>query len=188
MNKEQFIKALRAATTRLPQDEQDEVIQDYNEYFSVGQLDGKTEEEISSALGSPKSIGKELSAIYRLEKAETNTTIGNVMRAMWTVIGLGFFNLLIVLSPFLVLASLLLAGWAGSIGFMAAPFLVLLNVMIYPEIFELFDLFNALVFCGIGILLAQGTFLATKALMNGFTRYMKFNTKLVKGGLKHAKE
>lgn len=186
MNKEHFIKELCAATTRLPQNEQYDIIQDYEEYFALGQLDGKTEEQISNSLGSPKSIGKELSAMYQIEKAETNTTIGNVMRAMWTVVGLGFFNLLIVLGPFLVLASLILTGWVAGIGFIAAPFLVLLNLVIYPDIFELFDLFSSLAFCGLGLFIAIGTFLATKAFMNGFIRYMKFNTKLVKGGPKHA--
>lgn len=186
MNKERFIKELRAATTRLPQNEQYEIIQDYEEYFAIGQLDGKTEEQISSSLGSPKSIGKELSAMYQIEKAETHTTIGNIMRAMWTVIGLGFFNLLIVLVPFLVLASLILTGWVAGIGFIAAPFLVLLNVVIYPDIFELFDLFSSLAFCGLGLFIAIGTFLATKRFANGFIRYMRFNTKLVTGGPKHA--
>lgn len=186
MNKERFLKELRAATARLPQNEQYEIIRDYEEYFAIGQLDGKTEEQISNSLGSPKSIGKELSAMYQIEKAETNTTIGNLMRAMWTVVGLGFFNLLIVLGPFLVLASLIFTGWVAGIGFIAAPFLVLLNVVIYPDIFELFDLFSSLAFCGLGLFIAIGTFLATKAFMNGFIRYMKFNTKLVKGGPKHA--
>lgn len=186
MNKEHFIKELRAATARLSQNEQYEIIQDYEEYFAIGQLDGKTEEQISSSLGSPKSIGKELSAMYQIEKAETNTTIGNMMQAMWTVIGLGFFNLLIVLGPFLVLASLILTGWVAGIGFIAAPLLVLVNIAIYPDTFELFDLFSSLAFCGLGIFIAIGIFLATKAFMNGFIRYMKFNTKLVKGGPKHA--
>ncbi|WOV86672.1 DUF1700 domain-containing protein [Sporosarcina oncorhynchi] len=186
MNKEHFIKELRAATTKLPPNEQYEIIQDYEEYFAIGLLDGKTEEQISSSLGSPKAIGKELSATYQIEQAETNRTIGSFMRAMWTVIGLGFFNLVIVLGPFLVLASLLLSGWVAGIGFIAAPLLVLINVLIYPEIFELFDLFNSLVFCGLGIFIAIGTSLATKRFMNGFIRYMKFNTKLVKGGPKHA--
>ena len=186
MNKERFIKELRAATTKLPKNEQLEILQDYEEYFAIGQLDGKTEEQISSSLGSPKSIGKELSAMSQIEKAETNATIGNMMRAMWTVIGLGFFNLIIVLAPFLVLASVILTGWVAGIGFIAAPLLVVVNVVIYPETFELFDLFSSLAFCGLGLLIAIGTFLATKFFINGFIRYMKFNTKLVKGGLKHA--
>lgn len=186
MNKEHFIKKLRAATSKLPKDEQLEILQDYEEYFANGLLDGKAEEQISASLGSPKSIGKELSAMYQIEQVETNATIGNFMRAMWTVIGLGFFNLVIVLGPFLFLASLVLTGWVAGIGFIAAPLLVLVNVVIYPETFELFDLFSSLAFCGLGLFIAIGTFFATKFFMNGFIRYMKFNTRLVKGGLKYA--
>src|SRR5699024_12549804 len=38
-----------------------------------------------------------------------------------------------------------------GIGFAAAPFVVLVNVAIYPEVFLLFDLFNSLVLCGLGL-------------------------------------
>jgi uncharacterized membrane protein len=51
--------------------------------------------------------------------------------------------------------------------------------------FQLFDLFVSLALCGIGIFIGIGMFIATKALMKGFIRYLQFNVSLVKGGLKH---
>ena len=186
MNKDRFMKELHAATIRLPKNEQQEILQDYEEYFVLGMADGKTEDQITTSLGSPKSIGKELSASYQLEKAETYTTTGNIMRAMWAVIGLGFFNLVIVLGPFITLVALLISGWVAGIGFIAAPLFVLLDLIIFPGTFELFDFFSSLAFCGLGLFIAIGMLIATKASMNVFIRYMKFNTKLVKGGLKHA--
>ena len=51
--------------------------------------------------------------------------------------------------------------------------------------FEMFDLFFSLGLCGIGIFIAMGMFVATKALTKGFIRYLKFNITFVKGGLKH---
>ena len=47
-----------------------EILQDYEEYFQMGQLDGKSEEEMTVALGNPKLIGKELVATYQIEKVE----------------------------------------------------------------------------------------------------------------------
>lgn len=185
MNREQFIKELQQATAKLPKEDQLEILQDYEEYFAMGLLDGKTEEEMTKSLGQPKTIGKELVATYRIEQAETNATIGNFLKATWIVIGLGFFNLLIVLGPFLVLATLILAGWVAGVGFMATPLVVLINVFLYPEVFELFDLFNALTISGLGLFISIGTFFVTKVFMNGFIRYLKFNTKLVKGGIRH---
>jgi uncharacterized membrane protein len=105
------------------------------------------------------------------------------MRAVWAVIGLGFFNLVIVLGPFIALIGVVIAGWASAIAFILAPFGVLFNLAIGT--FQLFDLFFALGLCGIGIFIAMGMFVATSALTKGFIRYLKFNASLVKGGLKN---
>ncbi|WP_438349819.1 HAAS signaling domain-containing protein [Paenibacillus sp. FA6] len=186
MNKEKFLKELKSTLTRLPINDRQEILQDYEEYFTNGLLDGKSEEQIATSLGSPKNIGKELSATYHLEKAKTTVTTGNIMRAMWALIGLGFFNLIIVLGPFIAILAVIIAGWVAGIGFIAAPLLVLLNIIIYPSTFEYFDLFSSVALCGLGFFIAIGMLFATKSLMNGFVCYMKFNMKLVKGGLKHA--
>lgn len=111
--------------------------------------------------------------------------MGNLMRATWNVIGLGFFNLIIVLAPFLTLASLLLSGWIASVGFIAAPLIFAVSVAVYPNTFAFFDLFSAIAFCRIGLFIAIGTFLLTKGFINLFTRYLKFNIRLSKGGLRH---
>lgn len=185
MSKEQFLKQLRQHIHKLPKDEQVEIMQDYEEYFAMGALDGKNEEAMAKALGHPKTIAKELVANYRIEEVEKNGTLGNFLKATWMVIGLGFFNLLIVLGPFLVVASLVLAVWLLGVGLIAAPLLLFVNIVIYPEVFQFFDLFNALLFCGVGILIAVGAFYITKRCISGFTRYLKFNTKLVKGGGKY---
>ncbi|MEK4025932.1 MULTISPECIES: HAAS signaling domain-containing protein [unclassified Sporosarcina] len=185
MNKKKFFTHLKNNLTKLPHEERQEILQDYEEYFAIGQLDGKSEEQIATSLGSPKTIGKELSAAYHLEKAETTGSTGNLLRAIWAVIGLGFFNLIIVLGPFIALVALIVSGWVTGIGFTAAPLLILLNPILAPGTFELFDLFNSLALCGLGLFISIGMLYATKYFMNGFIRYMKFNGKLVKGGLTH---
>ncbi|MBK5460403.1 MULTISPECIES: DUF1700 domain-containing protein [Peribacillus] len=183
MNKEEFLKQLDASLKRLSLEERQDILQDYEEYFEIGLEKGKTEQEISEALGNPKQISKELLASYHLGQVEETTSAGNVMRAVWAVIGLGFFNIVIVLGPFIALLGVVIAGWASAIGFILAPFGVLLNLILGS--FQLFDLFFALGLCGIGIFIAMGMFVATSALIKGFIRYLKFNVSLVKGGLKH---
>ncbi|MED3688393.1 DUF1700 domain-containing protein [Peribacillus butanolivorans] len=183
MNKEEFLKELDASLKRLSLEERQDILQDYEEYFEIGLDKGKTEQEISEALGNPKQISKELLASYHLGQVEETTSAGNVMRAVWAVIGLGFFNIVIVLGPFIALLGVVIAGWASAIGFILAPLGVLLNLILGS--FQLFDLFFALGLCGIGIFIAMGMFVATSALIKGFIRYLKFNVSLVKGGLKH---
>ncbi|MGM0889100.1 MAG: DUF1700 domain-containing protein [Bacillota bacterium] len=183
MNKEQFIKQLNASLTRLSLEEREDILQDYEEYFEIGMEEGKSEQEISKSLGNPRQISKELMASFHLGQVEQTTSAGNVMRAVWAVIGLGFFYLVIVLGPFIALIGVVIAGWVSAIAFILAPLGALFNLVLGN--FQLFDLFFALGLCGIGIFIAMGMFVATSALTKGFIRYLKFNASLVKGGLKN---
>jgi len=184
MNKYQFMKLLDSSLKSLSSEERLDILQDFEEHFAVGMEEGKTEEEIAAALGSPQQIAKDLGATYHLEKVEATATVGNIFRAVWAVIGLGFFNLLIVLGPFIAVAAVAFAGWAVGIAFIASPLLVFVNTAIYPGTFEFFDLFFSLTLSGIGLFIAIGMLPATRVLTKGLVRYLKFNAKLVKGGLK----
>lgn len=183
MNKETFIQQLHSSLKKLAEDERQDIIQDYEEYFNIGLEEGKTEEQISDALGDPNQIAKELLASYHLNRVEKSASAGNIMRAVWAVIGLGFFNFVIVLGPFIALVGIVVAGWAVAIGFILSPIGALMNVVIGS--FRLFDLFLSLGLCGLGIFVGIGMFVATKALGNGFIRYLQYNVSLVKGGIKH---
>lgn len=186
MTKNEFLAELKASLKKIPSDERQDILQDFQEHFDFGLEEGKTEEEISASLGSPQQIGKELVANYRVGLVEDSVTTGNIFRAVWAVIGLGFFNLIIVLGPFVALAGIIIAGWIVGIAFVAAPLLVLINVAVYPQIFEFFDLFFSIALAGLGLFIAIGMFFASRSLTNGFVRYLKYNVRLVKGGLKHA--
>ena len=185
MTKKQFLTKLNASLKRLPSDEREDILQDFEEHFAIGLEEGKTEEQISTSLGSPQQIAKELLATYRVKKVEETATTGNILRAVWAVIGLGFFNLVIVLGPFVALVGVIMAGWIVGITFAASPVLVLINVSIYPKVFEFFDLFFSIGLAGLGLFITIGMFFATRAITNGFIRYLKYNVRLVKGGLKH---
>ncbi|HLR40509.1 MAG TPA: DUF1700 domain-containing protein [Virgibacillus sp.] len=185
MNKEQFLRSLDKSLKGLSSDERRDIMHDFEEHFAFGIEEGKTEKEIATSLGSPDKIAKELLAAYHLEKVETTATTGNMIRAVWAVIGLGFFNLVIVLGPFIALAGVVFGGWATAIAFVFSPILVLVNLLIYPETFAFFDLFFSMVLSSIGLFIALGMFFVTRWLANGFVRYLQFNMKLVKGGMKH---
>src|SRR5699024_8936860 len=122
--------------------------------FAMGLQEGKSEDHISDSLGSPNQIAKEMLAAHHLEKVETTATAGNVLRAVWAVIGLGFFNLVIVLGPFIALASILVAGWVVAITFIGSPLLVFVSAVIFPGTFEMFDLFFSITLIGLGLFIA----------------------------------
>lgn len=185
MNKKQFLSKLDSSLKKLPSSERQDILQDFEEHFAIGMEEGKTEEQISALLGSPQQIAKDMVASYHLERVEGTATIGNMMRAVAAIIELGFFNLVIVLGPFIALAAVIIAGWALSIALIASPLIILASFVIYPDSFELFNLFISMVTCGLGFFIVIGMYFATRKLTRVFVRYLRFNVKLVKGGLKY---
>jgi uncharacterized membrane protein len=186
MNEKQFLQELKSGLQKLPEAEQEDVLMDFEEHFSIGKEEGKTEEEIARALGSPQQIAKEMKAAYYLDQADNASSVGNIFRAVWATVGLGFFNLIIVLGPFIALVGIVLAGWIAAVGFMVSLPLVLIQAIISPELFLWFDVFISIALLGLGLLLLLGMLYLTRLISNGFVRYLHFNAKLVKGGLKHA--
>lgn len=185
MNEKQFLTELEQSLKKVPKEERHDMLQDYEEHFAMGKEEGKSEEEIASALGSPQKIAKELLATYHLEIAKSDASTGNVLRAVWAGIGIGFFNLVIVLAPFVTIAAVIISGWVVGITFAASPLLALVDNVIFSDSFEWFTIFFSLALSGIGIFISDGMYYLTKVMSKGFIRYLKFNASLVKGGLKH---
>ncbi|WP_158534710.1 DUF1700 domain-containing protein [Romboutsia maritimum] len=61
MNKTEFLEILKDyLKNNFSQDEVNDILRDYEEYFVNGLIEGKSDMEIISALGSPKTISREL--------------------------------------------------------------------------------------------------------------------------------
>lgn len=187
MTKDKFLQQLNVSLKRLSEKERADILKDYEEHFTFGLEEGKTEEEITASLGSPAQIAKELLAGYHIEKVTASATTGNVLRAIWAVIGLGFFNLVIVLGPAIAVTALIFSGWTLGISFLCSPLLVIVDTIVHPNTFLLFNLFVSLALCGLGYFIVIAMLSLTKLAKNGFVRYLKFNIALVKGGFKHDK-
>ena len=76
MTKIEFLQQLYNLLGGLPADERDDIIADFEEHFSVGTSEGKSEEQICSELGDPKNCAaqylndepKKADAVYGAEK------------------------------------------------------------------------------------------------------------------------
>lgn len=115
MNKEEYLKKLSKLIKKVPVDEKKDLIWDYEEHFRIGMENGRTEEEISRALGDPKNVAKQIKADYMVKKAEDKPSPTSIIEALAAVAGLGLFNIFVAVpSLFLavVIISLVLAGSA----------------------------------------------------------------------------
>lgn len=188
MNRDEFMKILRKELSGLPRPEIEDIIYDYEEHFEIGIHKGKTEEEIAKELGNPKNIAKSYKASFKIDEAEKNPTASNLFKAILAAMALGFFNLVVVLAPFIVIVALLFSLYAISVGFIiggvgsffgtiAAPFLpAKINIGMNP----LASISFGIGFTALGVLIMLGCFYLTKLLYNGIIRYLKWNIDIIK--------
>lgn len=97
-----------------------------------------------------------MTAAYHVGKVEEKATTGNILRAVFAAVSLGFFNVVIVLGPFIGLASLLIAGWLFGLFGLFSPVFVLLNLLFVLGTFEWFDLFFSILISGVSIFVLLG--------------------------------
>lgn len=181
MKKEEFIKQLAAQLRGLPPDERDEILADYEEYFEIGLLEGKTEQEISEGLGSPRTIAKELALNSSIAKVEHKPSISNVFNVIGLTIGLSFLNFLLIVGPLAVIVSILFAGWLATITMIAAPVIQLAGIILDYNTSSLFEIFVSIGACGLGLLLFIGMYHLSKFSARLIIRYCKWNMTIVKG-------
>lgn len=192
MTKQEFITTLSAALAGVPAADRDEIMFDYEEHFRIGLSEGKTEEEIATSLGDPKTLARQFSADYHVQQAETDTSVSNIFKAVLASLGLGFFNLVFVLGPFLALLGVLFAFYISSaaIAFTGvAIFITLIAGPVFPNSFSVFftsvhpaaQFFGSVGLVCMGLLFFIGTVYLTKYFFLGTIKYLQFNMKIIKG-------
>ena len=73
MNRKEFLDILRDYLKKdFSEDEINDIIRDYEEYFVNGEMEGKSDLDTIAALGSPKSIAKDL--INQINEDESKNT------------------------------------------------------------------------------------------------------------------
>jgi uncharacterized membrane protein len=193
MTKREYIDILNKSLGHMPAADRDEILYDYQEHFRNGLAEGKSEADIAASLGDPRSVARQFTADFHVRQAEADTSISNTFKAVLATLGLGFFNLVFVLGPFLALLGVLFALFvaaaaiiiSGVAVFAATIFGSLLPVAI-DSTFLMLATPAAMFFVSIGLiclglLFFIGDIYLAKFLFIGTVQYLKFNLKIIKG-------
>jgi len=189
MDRLQYLERLEKSLRSLPLEERTDIVNDFKEYFEIGIERGRTEEELSLSLGNPKMLARQIMLESYIQKAEETKSASNILRAVFTSIGLSFFNLIVMLPVFLIALSVLAvlfacavslsaAGITGTVGSFFSPFFaqyLTFNVNTAVSIFA---------FIGIGsfgILFFIGDIYISKSIFRLVVKYLRFNLKVIKG-------
>lgn len=188
MNRSEFLNILEHSLGKISQADRDDILYDYREHFDAGLGDGKTEEEICAALGDPRAIAKQYKVGYIVRQADENRTAGNIVRAVFAALSLGFLNLVLILPVFAALVGVLagLYGASAGIGLSGvALFLATLFQPVYPGLLNVPDInegiliFASVGLAGLGTLFTIGNIYLTKFFYVITLKYIKANIRII---------
>jgi len=171
----------------IPEEERKDILFDYEEHFRIGLENGRKEEEIADSLGDPKIIAKQSMASYTIKEAEKTTSVGNIIRAIIAAIGLGFFNLVIVLGPALALLVVLIALFVVAFAVTIAGIAVILGTFlghifawnIYIPFLPVVSIPLGIGLTALGILFIIGDFYLIKFFYKLSINYLKMNLQII---------
>ncbi|MCK9631670.1 MAG: DUF1700 domain-containing protein [Methanoregula sp.] len=187
---QEFTRILRSRLEgTLPEEELNDIVSDYAEHFRIGKADGRSEEELFRSLGSPEDVAREIRATHLVKQAEDVKSCKNIFHAVLATLGLGLFNLVFVLIPFILLVVLLMVVFILGIMFAifgpAAFIYSVLQILGIPA-FAIWQSPVAGVFFSIGIttfglLLVIGDYYLARFFYRIGIQYLKWNIAVIAG-------
>src|ERR1700754_1118907 len=131
MTRAEFMARLRQGLVGMPMRAADEVVADYETHFEDGLAAGRSEAEISAALGDPSRLARELRAEAGARRWDQEQNPAAAAGAIFGLIGLGAIDILILLPivfpVFGAVLSVLISGvvvfLAGGAVLVVGPFL-----------------------------------------------------------------
>jgi len=181
MIREQYLSSLWELLSPIPEAQRREMLYDYEEHFRHTLEQGGSEEMAAAELGDPRTIAKELLLGYRVVEAEESGGVVRISRAVMATVGLGFFNLVFVLGPYLGLMGILLGLWTATVALFISPLGFIYEGVFGSSVTAAQGVFLALIVLGLGMLLAAGTKKLTQAIFRLTLKYLQYNTRVIKG-------
>lgn len=165
-----FLKQLSLHLKGLPQEEIDEIIAEYADYFSEARERGLSDVQIIEQLGHPREIVQDILA---------NRSEQSPLRLIILTIALIFFNVTFVLGPVLGLIGAYIGLFVALIVCITSPILAMIKVVFFDG--YLFELFATFFLCGLSILLMPYLKTGAKIGYELLQKYAKWNVNIVKG-------
>lgn len=206
MTKHEFLAELASALQRIPDGERQDILRDYEEYFTDAAHAGRTDAEVIATLGQPSHIAKQLIADHHLSRAQSNLTLASFLKATLAVVSLTFFNLVFILGPLIGAIGFLFGLWVASISFVITPLLYIISLAfnlpsfgtesitgllqqsdVPPTIQQslvTFGGFITITASGVGLLGCVVLYSISRWCIRMFIRYMQANVAILRGSTK----
>jgi uncharacterized membrane protein len=184
MNRSQFLTGLRSGLSGLPEEEIDEIVDDYNAHFSDGLAAGRSEESVAAALGHPSRLARELKAEAGLRRWEEKRSPGNFVAALLALVGLVAVDLIFLLPILFIVALVLFVCGVVVLALVVAGVTVVASIFGWSDINSLAEVL-ARGFAGVGLVAGGVGFgalllLVLELLIRLLGRYARLHYQLLK--------
>jgi len=199
MTKTEFMDALYMALSGVEEGARLEIMSDFEEHFTAGAAEGKTDDEISDELGSPEDIAAQFRSDLGVppaafpgadEQAAPPPPVG-VPRIVFTAFGLFFLNAVFVVGPYLGVWGAYIGVCGAVFGIGVAGLAGILSVILSPILGDffyigdgVFALGAVLTFIGLASLSALLAPLCIKLgrlFVSVTAKYLRFNLDIITG-------
>ncbi len=180
MNKKAFLQQLRKGLSGIPKNELEDILYDYTEHIDSALETGKSEEEITNELGSPKKIAKQHRAEFYFDQADRKRTTGSAFKAILAGIGLSVFNIIFVLPLLLSLYAVLISVFLSFVAVAISGLALVVVGFFFPFIPAIAGVLIGLGITCLGILLSMGMAWLIKIVTLGIVSYGKANVGIIK--------
>lgn len=180
MNKQEYIETLRYYLSSLPEDEQSELLRDYEAHFVHGLQQGRTEAEIISELGNPAELAREAIGSDFLPPPPKPRARPDMARLISVSILLFFLNIMFAIPIIASIWAVFISLCATAVACLLSPVALILETVIYNG-YEPHKLFVMIGMIGFGMLLAGLSRHLGKWLILATTNYGKWNYKTWRG-------
>lgn len=125
MTRIDFMTRLKRGLAGLPLKTQDEILADYDAHFDAGAEAGRSEAEVSEALGDPDRLARELRVEGGAKRWEAERNPSSAAAAVFAVLGLGAIDIIILLPILMGVIGALFGFFMAAIGVFVAGAVVM---------------------------------------------------------------
>lgn len=171
----------------MSKDEHDEIIADFNEYFSCAAKEGRDEASVCEKLGDPRKISKEYYMQKMIEEANQSKTFKSMGRAVAASAGFGianfFYAVCVVGVGYIVIASLYIAVCSAGLGAVAAIILSLISFGAFSSLGVFLCIFVSVALASLAVLGFVGVMKLAGLFAKGNMAFLNMTRRGIKGGL-----
>jgi len=186
MKKQEFLRKLSGQLRKMPKEDREDIMTDFEEYFLMAQGENETEEEMCKRLGDPKKIAREYYVHKYVEEANHKKSFKTMGRAFAASMGLGianfFYVLCVVIVGYIAISALYIAAVSVGLSGLAVLVGAIIFGFGYTAAMVAAAILIGIFLIALGVLMFIGVMQLAKLFRKANMKFLNMTRRGIKGG------